>query len=70
MLDLEGVHAEMGEEWELLAAYALEGARTPTVKSAGRSLMKAFGVSAIPEADLDRIGVPTTHRVSDLVELL
>ena len=60
ILDLEGVHAEMGEEWELLAAYALEGARTPTVKSAGRSLMKAFGVSAIPEADLDRIGVPTT----------
>ena len=60
MLDLEGVHAEMGEEWELLAAYALEGARTPAVKSAGRSLMKAFGVSAIPDADLDRIGVPTT----------
>ena len=60
MLDLEGVHAEMGEEWELLAAYALQGARTPTVKSAGRSLMKAFGVSAIPDADLGRIAVPTT----------
>jgi len=60
MLDLEGVHAEMAEECELLSSYALEGARTPAVKSAGRSLMKAFGVSAIPDADLDRIGVPTT----------
>jgi pimeloyl-ACP methyl ester carboxylesterase len=60
ILDLEGVQAEMGEEWELLASYALEGARTPAVKSAGRSLMKAFGVSAIPDADLDRIVVPTT----------
>jgi pimeloyl-ACP methyl ester carboxylesterase len=33
--------------------------RTPSKKAAGRSLMKAFGVSAIPEAELARIRVPT-----------
>lgn len=60
MVDLEGVHDQMGEGWELLATSVLEGARTPTVRSAGRSLMKEFGVSTIPEEDLARIAVPTT----------
>lgn len=60
MVDLEGVRDQMGEEWELLGTYALDGARTPPTKSAGRSLMKAFGVSAIPESDLAQIAVPTT----------
>lgn len=48
-----------GEDWESIATYGLDGARTPSKKAAGRSLMKAFGVSAIPEAELARIRVPT-----------
>jgi pimeloyl-ACP methyl ester carboxylesterase len=59
ILDLEGVHDQMGEAWELIATYGLDGARNPHKKAAGRSLMKAFGVSAIPQADLARIRVPT-----------
>ena len=60
MLDLGRVRTDMGEAWELIAAYALERAHTPSVRAAGRNLMKAFGVSAIPEEDLQRIAVPTT----------
>jgi pimeloyl-ACP methyl ester carboxylesterase len=60
VVDLEGVHSQMGEDWELITTYGLEGARTPSMKAAGRRLMKEFGVSAIPETDLARIGVPTT----------
>ena len=52
IVDLEG-------DWESIATYGLDGARTPSKKAAGRSLMKAFGVSAIPEAELARIRVPT-----------
>lgn len=60
MLDLDRVHTDMGAAWERIAAYALECARTPSVRVAGRNLMKAFGVSAIPEENLQRIAVPTT----------
>lgn len=59
ILDLEGVHDQMGEDWESIATCGLDGARTPSKKAAGRSLMKAFGVSAIPQAELARIRVPT-----------
>jgi len=59
IVDLEGVHDQMREDWESIATYGLDGARTPSKKAAGRSLMKAFGVSAIPEAELARIRVPT-----------
>jgi pimeloyl-ACP methyl ester carboxylesterase len=60
VLDLESVQGQLGERWELLAAYGVEGARTSDVKAAGRRLMKTFGVAAIPETDLARITVPTT----------
>jgi pimeloyl-ACP methyl ester carboxylesterase len=60
ILDLDGVYDQMGKNWESIAAYGLEGARTSSKKAASRSLMKAFGVSAIPEAELARIDVPTT----------
>ena len=60
MLDLGRARTDMGEAWEFIATYALECARSPTVRAAGRNLMKAFGVSAIPEEDLQRIAVPTT----------
>jgi pimeloyl-ACP methyl ester carboxylesterase len=58
-VDLKGVRAEMGERWELLAAYALDRFRTPSVKAAGRSLGPKL-VSAIPPDDLARIAAPTT----------
>lgn len=60
MVDLGGVHDQMGEDWELIAAYALQLARTPCVKTAGRRLMKEFGVPKIPHERLGRITVPTT----------
>lgn len=60
MLDLGRARTDMGQAWELIAAYALECARTPSVRAAGRNLMKGFGVSAIPAEDLGRIAVPTT----------
>lgn len=60
VLDLESVQGQLGERWELIAAYGVESARTPDVRAAGRRLMKAFGVSAISEADLARITIPTT----------
>lgn len=60
MLDLGRVRTDMGQAWELIAAYALECAHSTSVRTAGRTLMKAFGVSAIPEEDLQRIAVPTT----------
>jgi len=57
--DLERVRHLMGKDWESIVTYGLDGARTPSKKAAGRSLMKAFGVSAIPEAELAGIRVPT-----------
>ena len=57
--DLDGVRAEMGERYELMAAYALDRFRTPSVKAAMRSLMRQLA-SAIPSRELDRITVPTT----------
>jgi pimeloyl-ACP methyl ester carboxylesterase len=60
MVDADGVRDRWGEDWDLVTAYALERSRTPSVKAAGRSLMKAFGLPAIPEAELDRIDVPVT----------
>lgn len=57
--DLEGVHDQMGAVWESIVTYGLDGARNPSKKAAGRSLMKAFGVSAIAQAELARIRVPT-----------
>lgn len=59
LLDLERVRDQMGEQWGSIATCGLDDARNPSKKAAGRSLMKVFGVSAIPHADLARIHVPT-----------
>ncbi len=59
ILDLEGVHGRMGEDWESMATYGLDGAQNPSKRAAGRRLMKAFGVSAVPDAELAGIRVPT-----------
>ncbi len=58
-VDLDRVRGEMGEDYDALVAYALDRFRTPSVKSAMRGLAKQLA-PAIPEADLDRIAVPTT----------
>lgn len=60
MDDLDGVRTRMDGRLELLEAYALECARTPTMKAALRQLMPTLGTPAIPAADLADIGVPTT----------
>ena len=59
-VDLDGLRQQMGERWEPLAAYALDRARTPSMKVALRRLMPQFGVPPIPSAELARIAVPTT----------
>jgi pimeloyl-ACP methyl ester carboxylesterase len=58
--DAVGLRAQMGEHWDALESYVLDRARTPSVKSAMRALMKELGVPAIPERDLARINTPTT----------
>ncbi len=58
--DMGGLREQLGERWEPLMAYALEGARSQRQKVALRSLMPAFGLRAIPDAELERIAVPTS----------
>jgi pimeloyl-ACP methyl ester carboxylesterase len=58
-VDLDRVRREMGEDYDRMVAYALDRFRTPSVNAAMRSLGKRLA-PAIPEADLDRIAVPTT----------
>jgi pimeloyl-ACP methyl ester carboxylesterase len=58
-VDLDGVRAAMGERYEWMLAYALDRFRTPSVKTAMRSLFRMFA-STIPSEELDRIAVPTT----------
>lgn len=58
-VDLDGVREELDGDFELLAAYALDRARTPGLKAALRSLMPRFAMRAIPPEDLAQIAVPT-----------
>lgn len=58
-VDLDGIRNDMGASWEPLAAYALDGAQSPDLKAALRTLMPQFGLPAIPPEELDRIDVPT-----------
>ena len=58
--DLDGLRDEVGEQWEPLAAYALDRARTPGNKAVMRSLMPKLAMPAIPPAELARITIPTT----------
>jgi pimeloyl-ACP methyl ester carboxylesterase len=59
-VDLGGLRQQVGERWELLAAYALDRAGMPGQKAALGRLMPQFGLPAIPPAELERIAVPTT----------
>jgi pimeloyl-ACP methyl ester carboxylesterase len=60
VVDLDGLRRQMGELGKSLEDYALDRARTPSVKAAVNKLMPPFGVSAIPSEDLARISIPTT----------
>jgi pimeloyl-ACP methyl ester carboxylesterase len=57
--DLGRLRRTMGKPWDQLRAYNVERVRTPSVMAAVDSLMKQFGLQAIPPADLARIAVPT-----------
>ncbi|WP_214405777.1 alpha/beta fold hydrolase [Pseudonocardia lacus] len=59
-VDLDGVRRQWGEGWAAVADYALERATEPEMGAALDHLMPAFGLPAIPPADLARIPVPTT----------
>ncbi len=59
-VDFDAVGDGFGEHWDDLLAYALDRARTPTIKAALRSLMPRVGAPPIPGEDLERITVPTT----------
>lgn len=60
VVDWDGMREGMGERWDGLADYALDRARTPGVKAAGRTLMKDFALARLPDEDLSRIDVPTS----------
>ena len=58
--DLDALRARMAHRWELFRAYNLDRIRASGVMSALGALMEQFGEPAIPAADLERIGVPTS----------
>jgi pimeloyl-ACP methyl ester carboxylesterase len=57
--DLDGLRARMGERWTAFEAYNVERARSAGQRAALGQLMREFGVSAIPPAELRRIAAPT-----------
>lgn len=57
--DLPRLRARMGPGWELIRAYTLDRARTPSLHATQQSLMQQFGLPAISPSDLESIGVPT-----------
>lgn len=67
-LDFDRVGEQAGAQWGPLRAYALDRARTPSVKKALRRLIQRLGAPPIPSDDLARITVPTTliHGREDL----
>jgi len=57
--DLNSLRERMGESWNLIKAYNLDRARALDLRETQQSLMKQFGMPAIPPAELERIAVPT-----------
>ena len=57
--DMDRLRDEMGGLWEPLVAYALDRARAPSAKVAGR-LFRGVGLPQIPPDELARITVPVT----------
>jgi pimeloyl-ACP methyl ester carboxylesterase len=59
-VDFGEVRAGIGDRWEPFKEYTLDRARVASGKAALRVLMREVAVPRIPEADLERIAVPTT----------
>jgi pimeloyl-ACP methyl ester carboxylesterase len=57
--DLDAMRERLGDRWPALRAYALDRATAPAARAAMQSLMGAFGLRAVPDADLEAIAVPT-----------
>jgi pimeloyl-ACP methyl ester carboxylesterase len=57
--DLDALRERLGDHWRALSTYALDRAETPEARAAMESLMAAFGMPAIPDAELAAIAVPT-----------
>jgi pimeloyl-ACP methyl ester carboxylesterase len=51
--------SETFRRWRTLRAYALDRATTPAALAAMQRLMAAFGMPAIPQAELEAIAAPT-----------
>jgi pimeloyl-ACP methyl ester carboxylesterase len=58
--DFDALRARLGERWTAIAEYAVDRARVPATLSAAMALMTEFGMTAIDEGTLARVGVPTT----------
>jgi pimeloyl-ACP methyl ester carboxylesterase len=59
-VDFDSVREEIGERWEPFESYALDCARAPHGKAALRQIMREAALPVIPEAELERIDVPTS----------
>lgn len=59
VVDYDGLRSGIGDRWEPYREYALDRARTPSVKAALRVLMRQVAVPPIPPEDLERITAPT-----------
>lgn len=58
--DLERIRERLGARWEPFVAYMVDRARTPSVQTANRRLLRELGFPQIPQDQLARISVPTT----------
>jgi pimeloyl-ACP methyl ester carboxylesterase len=58
--DIDALRRQMGDEWALFAAYDVDRARNPSVKSALHDMMGSLGFPAIDADVLARIAVPTS----------
>jgi pimeloyl-ACP methyl ester carboxylesterase len=58
--DYPALRRRFGKLWQPFEAYNIDRARSPAQQTALQELMGAFGVTAIPSAELSRISVPTT----------
>jgi pimeloyl-ACP methyl ester carboxylesterase len=58
--DLDDLRGQLGRHWELIAAYNLMLAKTPSVAAAQATLMELYGFPAVPAEELAAITVPTS----------
>lgn len=59
MYDVDGLQKGMGKKWEPFMKYNLECANDKKLSDAMQFLMKRLGIPKIPDAELEKIDVPT-----------